>query len=765
VNRKSPAPRKTLASVKQWFDLHIKPSSFLLLTLGLAFVLFFAGNAAHFYNLNFIDRLSINLYDYSLRLTMPRTQDARIVILDIDEESLKEEGRWPWSRDRLAALIDTLFDKYQVAIVGFDVVFAEKDESSGLKVLQQIGNEPQFKNDARFQAALVEHTPQLEYDKLFASKLQNRKVTLGYYLANKKSLSTGKLPEPTFPRGTFKKWPISFTSWQGYSANLPELQKSANNAGHFNPLIDFDGKVRRVPMLVEHAGAYYESLSLAMVRTLLGNPKIQPGFGDADVGGYAGLEWLELEANGSKLKIPVDYEVAAFVPYRGDQGSFTYISVSDVLHERVELSKLKNKIVLMGTSAPGLMDMRATPVGEVYPGVEVQANMISGILNQTLKYQPAYMKGAETCWILLVGIILIFVLRKSTSVKIISLSLLMIFITISISLVAWQFGNVFVPTANALVMIAMLFALNISYGYFITKRIKRQIVGLFGKYVPIELVNEMVQNSEQVVSMNGEDREMSILFSDVRGFTSISEGMNPKELSQLMNEFLTPLSRVVNKHNGKVDKYMGDCIMAFWGAPMPDKHHARNAICAGLEMQAVIKSLQSHFKERGWPEIFIGVGINTGHVSVGNMGSDVRIAYTVMGDEVNLASRLEGATKQYGVDIIVGENTRNAVPDFIYRELDYVRLRGKTKPVAIFEPICLIAEASPRLQDEIYLFHEARSLYLKQDWDQAELHFMTLKHQSPTTKLYEVYIDRIAHFRKNPPPAAGWDGVFVFQTK
>jgi adenylate cyclase len=257
---------------------------------------------------------------------------------------------------------------------------------------------------------------------------------------------------------------------------------------------------------------------------------------------------------------------------------------------------------------------------------------------------------------------------------------------------------------------------------------------------------------------------MTILFSDVRGFTTISEGMDPKELSLLMNEFLTPLSRVVYKYRGTIDKYMGDCIMAFWGAPLPDKDHARNAVLAGIEMQATLHALQPHFKERGWPEIRVGVGINSGRVSVGNMGSEVRVAYTVMGDEVNLASRLEGITKQYGVNIIVSENTRLLVKEFLYRELDHVRVKGKDKPVAIYEPVALASEASKALHDEVKLFHEVRRLYRKQDWDQAELQLMNLQRMSPDIALYRIYTERVIYFRKNPP-SPDWDGVFVFQAK
>lgn len=723
----------------------------------------FVGNAAHFYRLHFVDRLSAILYDYRLRISMPNTHDERIVILDINEKSLKEEGRWPWSRDRMALLMDQLFDRYGVAVVGFDVVFAERDNSSGLGVLQKLGQE-QLKNDAGFQTALNQISPQLEYDKLFAEKIRNRKVILGFYLTNQKDHSaSGMLPAPTFPSGMFKNSLIGFTTWNGYGANLPELQSAALSAGHFNPLVDEDGVVRRVPMLVECNGAYYPSLSLAMVQALMGEPPIMLGYADGKNSGYSGLEWLELSGGQRNLRIPVDQDVASLIPYRGRQGSFTYLAIADVLHDRIEPAQLKDKIVLIGTTAPGLLDMRSTPVSEVYPGVEVHANMIAGMLDQDLKQQPAYMLGAEVLWLLLVGVSLSVLLPLLSPMRAILVSIVMFAISQGLSQMIWQYADVVMPIANSLVMISLLFALNMSYGYFVESRTKRQITNLFGQYVPTELVDEMSKHPESV-SMEGESREMSVLFSDVRGFTTISEGLDPKELSLLMNEFLTPLSRVVYKHRGTIDKYMGDCIMAFWGAPLPDASHARNAIQAGLEMLATLDSLQERFNERGWPPIKIGVGINTGRVSVGNMGSEVRVAYTVMGDEVNLASRLEGITKQYGVGIIVGENTKAAVPEFVYRELDHVRVKGKDKPIAIYEPLGLVAEVDKDTLAELKVFHEMRRLYRKQNWEQAELQLINLQRMSPKTELYRVYVERIAHFRKQAP-ASDWDGVYVFETK
>ena len=309
----------------------------LLIGLGLALTLLFVGGAAHLYSIPLSRELDAISYDYRLRLTMPRKVDDRIVILDIDEKSLKEEGRWPWSRDRMALLMDQLFDRYKVAVAGFDVVFAERDESSGLKVLQKLDRD-QLRNVPQFHSELKKLTPELEYDQIFASKLKNRNVVLGYYLTNSatgsKSGVSGALPPPVFPPGTFKGRQIGFTQWDGYGGNLPELQKDAASAGHFNPMIDFDGVVRRIPMIAEYKGAYYESLALAMVRTLLGTTKLTPGYATDRDSSYAGLEWLNLETPQGTLTIPVDEDVSTLVPYRGKRGSFPYISIADVLHRR-----------------------------------------------------------------------------------------------------------------------------------------------------------------------------------------------------------------------------------------------------------------------------------------------------------------------------------------------------------------------------------------------------------------------------------------------
>jgi adenylate cyclase len=728
-------------------------------TLGLLVVALFIGHGANWYRIPIVDNLEAIAYDLRLKLTMPRGVDPRVVIVEIDEKSLKEEGRWPWRRDHLGQFLDQLFDHYKVKIVGFDVVFAETDESSGLKVLETIG-ERDLKDNREFQSALKAIAPMLQFDRLFAEKIRGRPVVLGYYFTDDVR-SRGKLPDPVLAAGVFQGRNISAVAYTGFGSNLAELQQSAASAGHFNTIPDVDGVYRRVPMLGKYGDAYYQPLSLAVVRLLLGSPAVIPGFTDESLSsrGYPGLEWLEI----GDLRIPVDIQVTALVPYRGGVHSFPYVSASDVLKGKADRAVLEDRIVLVGATAPGLLDLRSTPVDPVYPGVEIHANLIVGMLDGAIKQRPPYVLGAEVLLLFFFGVLVALVLPLLSPLRGMLVTALVLVAFFGTNVLVWDRANLVLPMASGVLMIAVLFALNMSYGFLVEARAKRQITGRFGQYVPPQLVDEMSKHPERF-SMEGESREMSVLFSDVRGFTTISEGLDPKQLSRLMNEFLTPLTQVIYRRRGTIDKYMGDCIMAFWGAPIDDPQHARNAVLAGLEMQATMKALQPQFHGRGWPELPIGVGVNTGRMSVGNMGSDVRVAYTVMGDAVNLASRLEGLTKHYGVDMIVGEATRSAVPDILFRELDRVTPKGKKEPVSIFEPIGPSASVEAARQDELSLWHQVLRLYRAQEWGMAELQLIDLQRRFPGTVLYATFLDRIAHFRSQSP-GADWDGCWAFETK
>lgn len=732
--------------------------------LGLLILLVLLGHSARVFQIPFINHMDSLIYDAKVRLTMPQGVDQRVVILDIDEKSLAEQGRWPWGRDKLAALMNKLFDQYGIRLVGFDVVFAEPDESSGLKSLESLAKK-ELRDVASFQSSLRELRPQLDHDARFAASLKNRPAVLGYYFSSKEGgVSSGAAPEPVFPAGTFSGRRIGFTQWVSYGGNLPEFQKAAAGAGHFNPLVDIDGTSRKVPLLVEYDGKYYESLSLAMVRNLLGNPPIVPGYPENAPGSYAAMEWLELKAgSGGVMRIPVDENAATLIPYRGYQGSFSYISITDVLNDRVPKERLAGKIAVVGTTAPGLMDLRATPVGAAYPGVEIHANLIAGMLDGAVKHKPPYILGADVLLVLIAGAVMAFLLPMLSPLRATLVGVIVLLLLLSVNFSFWHVSNVVLPLANGMIAAVLLYAMNMSWGYFVESRTKRQLTGLFGQYVPPELVEEMSRDPEHY-SMAGRKAELTVLFSDIRGFTTISEGLEPNELATLMNQYLGAMTLVVRKHRGTLDKYIGDAIMAFWGAPVDDPEHARNAVLTGLEMHVALHELNKDLVARGWPELKIGVGVNTGPMTVGDMGSPVRQSYTVMGDAVNLGSRLEGITKQYGVGFIVGESTRELLKkEFVFRELDRVRVKGKEDPVGIYEPVGEEGKVAREDMEEIKLWNQALRAYRTQDWDQAEVTLMNLQRIKPRY-LYDLYVKRVEHLRKEPP-GENWDGVTIFETK
>lgn len=733
------------------------------IVLGLAVMLLFVGHVAEIYNIGLITRLDNIIYDTRLALTMPGGVDPRVVILDIDERSLDRRalGRWPWSRDKIAALLKKLFDEYGIVIAGFDVVFAEPDESSGLPVLEKLAG-GKLKDVGPFQSALKELRPELDYDGILAKTIKNRPVVLGYYFnSNENAVHSGAIPKPVLTEDAFRGRNIRFTTWRGYGGNLPEFQANAANAGHFNPLVDPDGVSRRVPMLAEYHGAYYEALSLAIIRVLAGYPKVEPGFASEKFSsdGYSGLEWLKV----GPVTIPVDDAVSALIPYRGARGSFKYISLADVYFDKVPKDELRGKIALVGTSAPGLLDLRSTPVGSVYPGVEIHANMIAAMLDSNFKQKPPYMLGTEVILLLIGGITLSLLVPLLSPLKSTLVSLLAIVLFTGLNVIVWTKGGLVLPLASSLLMITALFAFNMSWGYFVESRSKRQFTELFGQYVPPELVDQMAKDPERY-SMEGKSEELTVLFSDIVGFTSISESLTPKDLSQFINDYLTAMSLVIRNNRGTLDKYIGDAIMAFWGAPVADPEHARQGVISAMAMQAELDKLRAQLLARGWPDIRIGVGVNTGSMSVGDMGSKLRKAYTVMGDAVNLSSRLEGLTRVYGVGILVGPNTRKIVKDIVFREIDRVKVKGKDEPVDIFEPIGIEGRIDQKVMDELKLWHKALKAYRAQNWDQAEMGLLNVQRMSPECKLYELYFERIKQCRIDPPDP-NWDGVTTFKTK
>ncbi len=708
-----------------------------------------------------LDRMEAFAYDARLVLTMPQTPDDRVVIIDIDEESLVAEGQWPWGRNKLALLVNNLFDKYGVKVVGFDVVFPEPDRGTrpSLAMLASL-EQGSLGTDSEFLEQLPELRESLAWDNLFAASLKDRTTVMGYVFRETDTTAPiGMLPSPAVPVADDTR--VDFIVPRAYTGNYAILQAAAGGGGFFdNPSVDSDGVYRRVPLLQQYGSGLYESLALAVTRAAAGWPDIEFVFHSNQASRNSlNLEWL----NVGPYQIPVDGTATVLVPYRGLQYSFPYISATDVINGTAPVYPLKGAIALVGTSAAGLFDLRVTPVAEKYNGVEVHANIISGILDGRIKHHPHYVQGIDITLMLACAVLITWILARANVVTATLFTILLLVTLAATNLLIWEKANFVVSLAPVLTFTFVLYLLQMLYGYLIETRGKRKLSTLFGQYVPPELVEEMDGNLHSF-DMESDSREMTVLFSDVRGFTTISESLMPRELSQLMNEYLTPMTQIIHRHRGTIDKYMGDAIMAFWGAPLADPDHARHALEAALEMQANMDALAQEFERRGWPPISIGIGINSGTMRVGNMGSEFRMAYTVMGDAVNLGSRIEGLTKKYGIGTAVGESVVLAVPDHAFLEIDLVRVKGKDRPVAIYEPLGPADELSGDLRSMIRQHKRALKMYRAANWDGAEQALFQLHQAHPGRKIFQTYLDRIAYYRTHLP-ADDWDGVFTHETK
>ncbi|GIX21258.1 MAG: guanylate cyclase [Gammaproteobacteria bacterium] len=725
------------------------PRRLLRLTVCLLLAAAFLAHALGWWRIGLIDTLERFAYDSRLRLTAPGGVDERIVIVDFDERSIERFG-WPWPRRELAAIVDRLFDHYGVELAAFDMVFAEPDARSPLPVLDALGAGP-LADDTAFHAVIEQRRGEWEYDRRFADSLRGRPVLLGFVFHHDDGRRKGLLPEPLGEGLIDPAWKrrLPIPEARGHLGNLPELQAAAAGGGFFdNPLVDDDGVFRRVPLLQLYQDRLYPSLALAVARAALDTPPLEivvvsSGTGRGD---YNAIEAIRL----GERRVPVDARTAALVPYRGPRGSFPYVSAVDVLDGRAARETLAGKIVLLGTTAAGLMDLRATPVAAVYPGVEVHANLVAGILDGSLRQAPSWIQGLEVVLLLAValalGIAPLFLSALGSTALAGGLAAALL------GLDAWLWSHGLVaPLAAPLLLLVLLYLWQSAYGHFIESRNKRALARVFGQYIPPELVDELDRRGGRV-ELEGESRELTVLFSDVRGFTRIAERLDPKTLSRLMNIFLSALTEAIHRHRGTIDKYMGDAVMAFWGAPLEDPLHARHALEGAFEMLRVVRALEDDFRARGWPVLHVGIGLNSGPMRVGNMGSRFRMAYTVLGDAVNLGARLEALTRRYGVDLIVGESVKAQAPDYVYLELDRVRVKGKAEPVTIYAPLGPRETVDKAQRLAARRFGEALLLYRRGDFDAAERELFALASAEPDRLLYRLYLERILHFRQHPPP-------------
>ena len=699
-------------------------------------------------------RLQNLAYDIQLRahlFTHKKQFETAVAIIDIDEKSLDNEGRWPWPREKLASLI-TQLQKAGAVVIAFDMIFPENE----INVINEAVKKLQAKNTAPSTIALLENIkPSFEHDVLFANKLSQIDSVLGItFLPTQKT--KGLLPKPILSLSTLKENQLGIINSPGFVSNTPLLQKSAKTGGFINVFPDDDGIIRRVPLLMRYENNLYPSLALAAVQLyLLADTKII-------VASYNDQQRIENIQLGNHL-IPTDEKAQVIIPFRGKSFSYPYFSATDILHGKFSADALSGKIVFIGTSAIGLGDLKATAIENIFPGTEIQATIADGILTDHFSYMPAWALGAEVSITLFLGI-LFALLFPYLGPRALTLFILIVPASLFIAnAYLWQKTGLIISILIPVALIIVLAMTNIIYGYLFESRRREKLKDMFGQYVPEKHIDEML-SSKDSYALQGEDREMTVLFADIRNFTTISEQFTAEQLKEMLNEFFTPMTEIIFKYHGTIDKYVGDMIMAFWGAPLKENNHAYHALCAALEMQQIMKAISLDFAKNKMLDIKIGIGINTGVMSVGDMGSKFRRNYTVLGDAVNLASRVEGLSKYYDAGIVVTENTRKNQSKFVFRQLDRVRVKGKHASVALYEVMGYAKEATPALLDEIALHHGGLVHYFQQKWQPAYDQFSALNQAHPEVMLYRIYLDRIDEFKKNPPPA-DWDGIYSHTSK
>ncbi len=687
---------------------------YIALVIASLFILLYMTNKTSIqkFNNNFID-----MY-FNIRGEVPASPD--IVIIDIDEISLQKLGHWPWRRDKIAHIVDNL-TALGVGVIGFDMVFAEEDDASPSKVAKEYN--------------LTLKNP-IDYDEIFAKSIASSPSILGYVL-NMEQNYTNTMPnvnaifiEKNRPRQEYL--PLA----HGVTANIPLLQEAAYSSGSFNMFPDADGVVRSVPLLIKFDGVIYPSLSLEILRVALGASMVE-----VDYDTY-GVESIMI----GDVRIPTDANGRLFVNFAGAKNSYTYISALDIYEGRVKKEDIEGKITLLGTSAAGLLDLRAIPFDKMIPGVEIHANVMDNIMQKNFLQKPSNAEGIN-----------ILVILFSTLIASMILSIFSPFVALSLSLgflalfhyglytLMFQEGvilNIIYPTLSIVTVILALFFSNLFY----ESRQKERILGKFAKKVSPAVAEALIKSGN--VDFKANEREVSIFFSDIRSFTSISEGFSSAhDLIDYLNDYMSPMSDIIIKNAGTIDKYIGDAIMAYWNAPLDVTYHADMAVTSAIEQIEALKPLNEKLKKEALPEIKIGIGIHTGEVVVGEMGSHDRSDYTIIGDTVNLGSRVEGLCKVYFSEILISEATKESlVQTYKLREVDSVLVKGKEKAVTLFSVFGFGEYDAYELERETR-YSRALASYKAGAYERAKKEF-SLLYEHYHDRLFLFYHDRCALLSK-----------------
>jgi adenylate cyclase len=703
----------------------------------------------------------------------PREATNDAVVVDIDEASLAREdlGQWPWSRDVMAKLVDNLTAMGAKAIV-FDMVFAEYDRTSSRALLERI---PEAERTEGVIATL-KSIP--DNDDLFAQAIKNSGRTVMGFIWSQQKEATRRLPVQSKPillgKGA-KDLEQTVPLIVGAATPIEELGNAAAGNGNFGVMSEVDGLIRRVPLLFRYKDEasektlMYPSLALEGLRVATDPREVIKvrALKKEEAGAFDPPYKMSV----GKLEIPMDRDGQIYVWFSYARPS-EYIPAWQIIRNETPQETIKDKIVFVGTSAEGLKDIRSTPLNLLIPGVELHVNVVEQVLSSRFLLRPELVQGIELCIVLIMGLFIIFVAPFIGAV------LMTLLVTVLIGALTLgsmygfiTYGLLIDPVYPGLSLMVLLSVATI-LSYIRTEAERKQVRQAFGFYISPDVMKELEQDSTRL-KLGGETRDLSVMFTDIRNFTSISETMPPEALIQLMNDFLTPMSDLVMAHRGTIDKYMGDAMMAFWNAPLDDPDHARHACLTALKMNEALAPINKALEARAQTErrtpilLQAGIGINSGSASVGNMGSHKRFAYSALGDTVNLASRLEGQTKTYGVDILIGQETQKQVSDFATLELDLLRVKGKQEPVRVFTLLGDDDFAKDTFYRDWKALHEQMlHHYRNADFTTAERMVRDCQRLASgnMADFYTLYLHRIKALKETPPPN-DWDGVFVATSK
>ena len=608
-----------------------------------------------------------------------------VVIVDIDEASLRALGQWPWSRDKLSKIIENLTSA-GVAVIGIDAVFAEEDRTSPSLIAKKLNLKENLQ----------------DYDLQFANTLANSPVILGYgfdLVDEDGDKHAPKIPAILIEKNKKEDFAIKAL---GATLNIEPIQNAGYSSGFFNVIPDSSGMIRSVPLVISFDDVLYPSLALEIVRVVSGEKKIFINYDEL------GIENISI----GQTVIPTDAIGGITVNYRGGFKNFKYLSAKDIYDGEFNADEVEGKIVLIGTSAIGLYDLRTTPFDSAFAGVEVHANAIDNILSGDFIYKPSYADGVTVILVVFSSFLIVFSVTSMNFYGKILTFFAASFLYVWGSYYALFHEGIILNILFPLAAISLAFVTTLAFDYFYSIKSERAIRAKFASKVSKSVMDDILKNTNGN-ELSIKNKEVTIFFSDIRGFTSISEKLGAKELIALLNRYMQPMSEIIIKNQGTIDKFIGDAVMAYWNAPLDIQNHADLAVKSALEQFEALKILNSQLEKENLPQISIGIGINTGEVIVGEMGCEIRSDYTVIGDAINLGSRLESLCKFYGSNLNISNFTKERLKEkYMFRFLDLVRVKGKNEPVEIWR-VLGYGEAQSELKKELEIYDKAIALYKK----------------------------------------------------